>query len=60
MIFGCPGLSFSDDNYIWIATFMEKNYRELFWFPENRHFLFHLQTKEATNNASHSANIQQK
>ena len=28
--------------------------------PENRHFLFYLQTKEATNNVSHSANIQQK
>ena len=28
--------------------------------PENHHFLCHLQTKEATNNASHSANIQQK
>ena len=28
--------------------------------PENHHFLFHLQTKEAPNNVLHSANIQQK
>ena len=37
-----------------------KELSQLILVPENRHFLFYLQTKEATNNVSHSANMQQK
>ena len=37
-----------------------KNLSQIILVPENRPFLFHLLTKEATNNVSHSANIQQK
>ena len=36
-----------------------KEWSQIILVPENRHFLFHLQTKEATNNVSHSVNIQQ-
>ena len=36
-----------------------KELPQIILVPENRHFLFHLQTKQATNNVSHSANIQQ-
>ena len=35
-----------------------KELSQVILIPENRHFLFHLPTKEATNNVSHSANIQ--
>ena len=37
-----------------------KELSQIILVPENHHFFFHLQTKEATNNVSHSANIQQK
>ena len=37
-----------------------KKLSQIIFVPENRPFLFHLLTKEATNNVSHSANIQQK
>ena len=37
-----------------------KELSQIILVPKNRHFLFHLQTKEATNNVSHSVNIQQK
>ena len=37
-----------------------KELSQIILVPENRHFLFYLQTKEATNNVSHSANIQHK
>ena len=37
-----------------------KNLSQIILVPENCPFLFHLLTKEATNNVSHSANIQQK
>ena len=36
-----------------------KELSQIIFVPENHHFLVHLQTKEATNNVSHSANIQQ-
>ena len=37
-----------------------KELSQIILVPENHHFLFHLQTKEAPNNVLHSANIQQK
>ena len=37
-----------------------KELSQIILVPENHHFLFYLQTKEATNNVSHSANIQHK
>ena len=37
-----------------------KELSQIILVPENRYFLFYLQTKEATNNVSHSANIQHK
>ena len=37
-----------------------KKLSQIILVPENRPFLFHLLTKEATNNVSHSANIQHK
>ena len=39
---------------------MEKKLSQIILVPENQSFLFHLLTKEATNNVSHSANIQHK
>ena len=37
-----------------------KELSQIILVPENHHFLFYLQTKEASNNVSHSANIQHK
>ena len=34
-----------------------KELLQIILVPENRHFLFNLQTKEAPNNVLHSANI---